>query len=114
MPQQQAEYMTCTPLRDKRQIPLAPRAPSIHEPVEGRPHPPCRGSTSSPRGGGLPLSERPPPRTPPSPSDFSEGPRTHHACQPCRSPNPLCLRCCRPPLHSPETDKSGGRRMRIH
>jgi hypothetical protein len=35
MPQQQAEYMTCTPLRDKRQIPLAPRAPSIHEPVEG-------------------------------------------------------------------------------
>src|ERR1700732_3966524 len=37
MPQQQAEYMTCTPLRDKRQIPLAPRAPSIHEPVEGRP-----------------------------------------------------------------------------
>jgi hypothetical protein len=36
MPQQQAEYMTCTPLRDKRQIPLAPRAPSIYEPVEGR------------------------------------------------------------------------------
>src|ERR1700730_18030238 len=50
MPQQQAEYMTCTPLRDKRQIPLAPRAPSIHEPVEGRAASSKRASTSSARG----------------------------------------------------------------
>src|SRR5436190_18401399 len=55
MPQQQAEYMTCTPLRDERQIPLAPRAPSIHEPVEGRAALASRGSTlgTSPGAGKL-------------------------------------------------------------
>lgn len=57
-PHQQAEYMTCTRPRAKRRIPLAPRAPYIHEPACPQACPEGRrtGRTGECRGSaGLPL-----------------------------------------------------------